>query len=891
MTYFEPRTAEAEIGSKGFQQIQRLVDRHYPRAGGRLFRAAPSIVCRSELELLSVAAPRFAYRTPLQSKGGRGFLNCRRLSLLGKQLESALPTRWDVAQQRLEALDAGDFDNAVKQLRERVEGSSPIAESVLPPPNSCEDYHVIARDYSQLFGESDPIFGTPFVNAIELGGGVCAQGACFMGSLLRIDDTAFVHGPSEITAVLQGSLDAGSLTIRGFQFGEFVKFFRDPRVGLNSYLESLSIPPETAEDLDIRPERENSELQLIGAIRSYLLSNVPIIVLLDTRAYCETVLARNNIRVERLGSSSHCILLVGTRHEAGSLDLLALDPTVSVPWLRLSIHELAECRIRRRQGAHAPAVTLYPVLPPGVNTHLLYAEGEATVGLLRVAHLVQWHRAAARWNYPDLDDSLPTFQGYNRLAEFHLTDLARVRAGQLDVRAVDFCRGDAALLQRVARSLPATRWVWLQRGVHYDRRGCQSLWVWDAERKITGNGSLAEHLPLVARDGGNETGGDWETIWPATRGQRVGTAGDDPDRQHDSPTRQLDLAGLKVALISSFLPRRACKVKPFWPKLADGSPVACEFYGFMLPDQKPIVSRLRAKLHADASLEPMSLHELLDWIGQAADRVREVADYVHESYSLESAPIIGIASYIPELSQPPGSHASKMAIASLRCLCQLAIELRTRHQHPVSTIELVGGSRVVGVDWKRLLNDMRQHPSPDLSIITESPETTRSWLADAIRASVENLEDRLEKEGISLALELEPGELYVLNDLVSVRQLIESMDLPILGLNMDIGHFLMSRHLHPDLDEWNAQLEHMKPWLCHCHVSRHSLAGHFGDNPLPDPQAITWEMRELLHVYADALRTRSPPREPYVSVELEAAADIPSVCASVQSLAQVIKSN
>lgn len=892
MPYFKPPKARAEIGQQGFRSIERLIRRHYGGQGATCFRAAPSIVCRSELELLGVAAPRFAHRTTIQSSTRRGFLNCRRLRVLGRQLENVIPTRWDVQHQRLEQLDTGDFAKAVQQLRARIEASSPVAESVLPPPDSCSEYHIIARDYSQLFGESDPIYGTPFLNAIELGGGVCAHGVCFMASLLRIDDAIFVHGPSEITAILQDSLAAGSLRIRGFQFGEFVKFFRDPRVGLNSYLEVGTVSPGGAENIDINPERENPELQLISAIRSYLRSDIPLIVLLDTRAYCQIVLANNRIKVKLPDSGFHCILLVGTRRESGSLELLAHDPVVSAPWLRLSISELIECRINRGDGRESYAITMYPVLPSGVKTHLLNVLRESTVSLSRVAHLVQWNRQTARAYLRDFDETLPAFQGYDRLAEFHLTDLRAVRAGRCDPRAVEFCGQDAGFLRTIANELPLIRWVWLQRGRHYGTSFSHSLWVWNAERRILNGDSLAQHLALVAVD--TRRGGDsgWEAIWPRQRvrdGKADAVTEGDPGGAPPPQVAGCDLAGLKVSLISSFLPRRASKIKPVWPHLEGGLPVACEFYGFMLPDHKPLLARLKMNPETRDDVRQMSLHELLDWIGQNPAHIGTVADYINESFPLKTAPVVGLASYIPEISHPPKSHAAQTAVGSLRCLCHLALELRSRHQHPVSTIELVGGSRVVGLDWKQLLQDMQNHPRPDLSIITESAATTLKWLEQAIRLSVKGMEDLLREEGISLVVELEPGGLYVLNDLDVVERWLAATNLDFLRLNMDIGHFLMARHLHADQDKWDAELERMKPWLHHCHISRHSLAGHFGDNPFPNERAITPEMRALLQVYVDAFRQRASRGDPYVSVELEAAADVNLVQRSVQLLAEVIK--
>lgn len=236
--YFKARRAKTEIGELGFRRLERILRQHYGGETATHFRAAPSIVCRSELELLGVAAPRFAHRTPLISGDQRGFISCRRLKLLGEQLEKLIPTRWDTSSQQLVELDPGEFETAVRELRRRVEQSSPIAESILPPPQACREYHVIARDYTHLFGEAESIFGTPFVNAIELGGGVCAQGACFMAAMMRIEDATCIHGPSEITAIRDGGdSSVDSLRVRGFRFGEFVSYFRHPRVGLNCFLE------------------------------------------------------------------------------------------------------------------------------------------------------------------------------------------------------------------------------------------------------------------------------------------------------------------------------------------------------------------------------------------------------------------------------------------------------------------------------------------------------------------------------------------------------------------------------------------------------------------------------------------------------------------------------
>lgn len=895
--WFDVSRAKAQIGNRAFQRIEQAIARNYPATRLYWFRVAPSIICRSEIELLGVAKPRFAYRALITTEKTTGLVNCRRLALLEEELARAIPTRWDPQSGVVESLDKSDYADALDLLREQVKHSSPIADSVLPAPVKFRDYHVLAKDYTRIFGEETTIYGTPFVNAVGLGGGLCSQGACFMATMLRIDDARFVYGPSEITALLRPPDEQKSLLINGLSNDEILAYFRHPQVGLSSFLEVGAPLVEDVNSLALSKASIAPGMDIVSALRSYLLSDIPVIVLVDGAEYSRRVLSPLvGGTVTNTGSNTHCILLVGARRSP-SADFLGHDPLAAVPWIPISASDLVNCRLQ-----DFPGVLCFPVLPGGVTSHLLSAPLESStnrhLGLLAMADLVQWNRKLGRALHGDALDRLPRFTGRKPLLnEFRLIDLDLVRRGGFTTDDPWFARVDLEFLTAVARrQLAGQRWVWLQLHEHSGERFGQSLWAWFPAPFLADSSAdeLSRHLALVAT---GDLGAAWNTVWiargladqPATAEAPPVPASTSPrdtspDVAAENPASQIVP---RVSLITSFLPTKCSMVADRWPD--DAASIGCELYCFMITDCKFLV---RHWLPQEGV--PDGLHARLAWLAQDHERINYVAAKLNRLFPAQTRPIVAIASYIPEISKPPQSVDAQHASGSLSFLCRLALALK-RLNHPIAAVECVAGSRVVGIDWKRVVEGSQKRRI-DLSVVVETASVSQQWFLEGLLRAVDPLREELAEHQIAVAAELEPGEFYVLRSISELSQFLQAIERAgagdIVGANMDIGHFAIARHMADDTIRWDAQLESLKHKVIHCHLSHHSRKGHFGDGPV-DASTFDPVVRRLIRTYGESIavrRQRNLPTTAHVSVELEASSGARAVVQSIQNTIQLLGS-
>lgn len=147
---------------------------------------------------------------------------------------------------------------------------------------------------------------------------------------------------------------------------------------------------------------------------------------------------------------------------------------------------------------------------------------------------------------------------------------------------------------------------------------------------------------------------------------------------------------------------------------------------------------------------------------------------------------------------------------------------------------------------------------------------------------------------VGVALEIEPGPAYLLNDESAIHELWERLQRyrsqhwwPRVGLNLDIGHFLVN--------DWRPErLESIlsrSPFpILHCHLSDHSLQ-HFADLPLGTHHRIyprIYEWLEWFYNYVNSDR-RSKFCTDTVSLELEATEQIRPIVQSYNAAVYLLK--
>jgi hypothetical protein len=211
-------------------------------------------------------------------------------------------------------------------------------------------------------------------------------------------------------------------------------------------------------------------------------------------------------------------------------------------------------------------------------------------------------------------------------------------------------------------------------------------------------------------------------------------------------------------------------------------------------------------------------------------------------------------------------------------------------------VELVAGSRISAI-YSAVLPDA---PYPQLIAQTTSDR-------EAAQNVVRNLYEALQRRGstgkdaaslgsllsqkhISLCLELEPGPLYALRDLDTLKTFCLELDrvatadtggFPV-GFNLDIAHWRMAR-IEP-----HAIPPEVQNRIGHSHIAGHDMRGHLGDIRIAaeDKDTFTPWLALLTQQFANTSRKIS--FSGLVSVEFEAAKHAHDVFSTLQTVGQWI---
>ncbi len=459
------------------------------------FRIAPSIITRSECELLGLSAPRFAIRKYVDepSRSGRLpiFFNLRRLVWLANAIERTHGNR----------LGAPEF-------REEIEQSPyVIADSLLDPSRfRAAGFHVLTADLGRHYGESVVCErGTPFLQHLKLGGGMCAQACLFMAICLQERYANSILGVAELTASTKKALNDQKFSLRGLTAEQMVEVLRSHRVGLTGFLEGSALHFANQQD----------PLAIVGTVwKAYLHSNVPVIVLVDLGVVSGAKLTaaewterciwgRNHLTVRpdftkpqpAHPPGQHAVVLVGC---SGDNTFLFNDPAL-FPFLKASLSELNEARIPEKPGK-LQCMQFIPVLPAAVRMPLLgqpmrspdpkidYSHRVPPRGLLELSFRFQTPNFQTTGRLPKAPPG--GWPGMIRLVDSNDDDsvTAACRAMFLDNNLDPDVR--ATLAGRFQRSFRQNqlhntgRWKWFQGlgpvGVDANAHPGQ-IWVWNAE--------------------------------------------------------------------------------------------------------------------------------------------------------------------------------------------------------------------------------------------------------------------------------------------------------------------------------------------------------------------------------------------------------------------------
>ena len=884
--------AKKEIGDHGIDELRRLRHFLYARDGElsleeeMIFRAAPSLVARSEIELFGTSMPRFAFRAYLRAGS---FVNARRIEVfrdavrsMGKRRPEGPAWKW------LSGVD--EITGADDALAVDMPRSSCVGDSLLAPPQRLirSSYHVCTTELGKAYGENQAIEGTPYVKHMRLGGGLCAQANCLMATMLLQEYAKGIHGVAEITRIAASASGhrCNEIDLGGMRREEMISYFCDEQVGLYACEQFVELPKD--------PDMEVRMLDRFAlALHAYLSSNMPASIPVDAGlvwgcggAWEDGILPRNQVSGSRPVRSAkrrpHAVLAVGC-HRKNYQEFLLSDPG-QWPLLQANGRQIAEARPYRREGNLARrnqirTLAFLAVTPKAVKLPLLdvrTSQGERLSGLLSIAGTMQELRGMESCPWP-VRTGVPGVPG-----RFRLTNLAW--RGSEDKADQERLERDLKHLPGGARSLLvkmldrgqlSATWCWCQRRPPWNRR-VREVWVWDAtqaparrgERRL---GALRDRylhavLSLLA--------GQWECPW-----HRAGVQITDSPREEGRDTFAEEARKpVSPSLLSSFITRPFVFASEEWPS---GLRLPCDLYAFMQPDVDSYCRRKRAP-----GAYPTAVEAMAEWADKP-DAISYWVDRVHSAFDAQRSPVVGLASFIPEATRAEDSDAGKAARGAIRFLMRFARELNRTTRHRVRTIELVGGAQMDGI-W--LGRRRCRHDEDERRYYANAMDDE-----EALGRLVATLRDVVRETGtgdagdpVYLALELEPGPLYCIRNKGTLGDFCRAIQddpllSPVVGVNLDISHYRLARITPREVLDCRL----VRNRIVHAHISGHHRCGHLGDLPLLDlndeKDFLPW--LELLETANAGNRPADlPPFSGHVSLEMEATMWKRSLTRSVELL-------
>jgi len=183
--------------------------------------------------------------------------------------------------------------------------------------------------------------------------------------------------------------------------------------------------------------------------------------------------------------------------------------------------------------------------------------------------------------------------------------------------------------------------------------------------------------------------------------------------------------------------------------------------------------------------------------------------------------LIALASFLPGLADYRSDTFRIKAVKSVKFLIRLATFLKRAYPR-LRTIELVGGSLIYRIT----------RGSDESGVIYTARCLDPVEAIQQLIRSLREVSPLAQAAGIQLALEYEPGPLYVLGVQKRIEDFCKGVDEsgdPILqsvvGLNLDIAHWGF-------LSKFGSKQEAcIRNKVIHAHVSSHGR-GHFGDAPV-----------------------------------------------------------
>ena len=268
--------------------------------------------------------------------------------------------------------------------------------------------------------------------------------------------------------------------------------------------------------------------------------------------------------------------------------------------------------------------------------------------------------------------------------------------------------------------------------------------------------------------------------------------------------------------------------------------------------------------------------------------------HVTEVMRRQGSQPVAATSFIAEISNKmpdprPDKFVETFWGKSICTLIRMADRLQA--EQPKTVIQIVVGSVIDLFDVEGEAESRR------FTVSSRDRDDLTSVTLDRLAACLAKVvsEHGIRSDRIRIAMELEPGPLFLLRDLASLERFasaIERHPSPLVrdcvGFNLDVAHWWLCRDIRPD----NDLSESIRSRIFGAHISGHSSRGHLGDWGLDKLEAraqcggMAKSQRDAYLAWLKFLadENRTPNASNHVSIELEAASPDEDVFASIRTL-------
>lgn len=325
-------------------------------------------------------------------------------------------------------------------------------------------------------------------------------------------------------------------------------------------------------------------------------------------------------------------------------------------------------------------------------------------------------------------------------------------------------------------------------------------------------------------------------------------------------------------------------LRPFFDARERQIPIGADIYLMMESDVTPWCRHWgRERTPAVEFMAKMTDSQLDEFCVHVTEKMRQQGTQPVAATSF----IAEISNKRPDLS--PDDFVKTVWGKSICTLIRIADRLQA--DRPAAVIQIVVGSVI-----DQFIVDDRSE-IPHFTVSSRNRDDLTGVVLERLAACLSKVVDEhaIRPDRIRIAMELEPGPLFLLRDLASLERFASAIGnhpsnlvRECVGFNLDVAHWWLCRDIRPDSD----LSESIRSRIYGAHISGHSSRGHLGDWGLHKLEARAREggvARSQRDAYLAWLRfltdeNRTPNASNYVSIELEAASPDEDILASIRTL-------